>query len=363
MAEETNAGRRRFVIWLIIAIIVVVFAAASVRRVVQTKQSDARLADMPIPVQTQPAQVKPIDEVIGASGTIQPSVTVTLTAKVIARVLQVPIDVGSVVKPGDLLVTLDPRLYEANLASAKVAYEHAKNQVAREQSLAARHFASAMDVETAEVTAASTYAQMVSADIDLSNTRITSPAPAVVLSRTVNPGEMTRVDEQVLQLGVLDPVLFDAAVSEDKTGAAYLGMAGDVRTDAFPGEIFSGKVQKIDSLIDPTTRTFGVYIRLANHDLRLKKDVTGYARLKSSRDALVVPSTAVINPVGDRSSVFVIDGDGRARIREVRTGLSADNLTEILSGLQENEQVVTVGQYDLHDHDRVRVNQNAPWNK
>lgn len=363
MAEATTAGRRRFVIWLILAIIIIAFAAASVRRVVQTKQSDARLADMPIPVQTQPATVKSVDEVIGASGTIQPSVTVTLTAKVVGRVEQVTVDVGSVVKPGDVLVTLDPRLYEANLASARIAYDHAKNQVAREQSLASKKFASPLDVENAEVTAASTYAQMVSAEIDLANTKVASPAPAVVLSRTANPGEMTRIDEQVLQLGVLDPVLFDAAVSEDKTGTAYLGMDGDVRTDAFPGEIFSGKVQKIDSLVDPTTRTFGVYVRLPNHDLRLKKDVTGYARLKSARDALVVPSTAIVNPVGDHSSVFVIDGDGRAHIREVHTGLSANNDTEIMSGLQENEQVVVVGQFDLHNNDPVRVNQNAPWNK
>lgn len=363
MAEVTTAGRRRFVIWLILAIIVIAFAAASVRRVLQTKQSDARLASMPIPVQTQPATVKSINEVIGASGTIQPSVTVTLTAKVIGKVQEVAVDVGSVVKPGDVLVTMDPRLYEANLAAARIAYDHARNQVAREQALAAKKFASPLDVENAEVTEASTYAQMVSAEIDLANTKIVSPAPAVILSRTANPGEMTRIDEQVLQLGILDPVLFDAAVSEDKTGSTYLGMEGDVRTDAFPGEIFSGKVQKMDSLVDPTTRTFGVYIRLENHDLRLKKDVTGYARLKSARDALVVPATAIVNPVGDRSSVFVIDGDGRARIREVRTGLSANNVTEILSGLQENEQVVVVGQYDLHDNDLVRANQNAPWNK
>jgi RND family efflux transporter MFP subunit len=186
--------------------------------------------------------------------------------------------------------------------------------------------------------------------------------PAAVLSRNVNPGEMTRIDEQLMQLGVLNPVLFDAAVSEDKIGAVQLGMEGEVKTDAFPGRVLSGIVQKIDSQVDPTTRTFGVYVRLNNPELQLKKDVTGYARLKSSKMALTVLSSAVINPVGDRATVYIVDSDGRARIREVRTGMTVGNLTEILSGLEENDRVVVVGQFDLHDNDRVRVNQNAPWN-
>jgi membrane fusion protein (multidrug efflux system) len=363
MAEGASARKWWLLLWLALALIVLIFVAAALRRLVRTKQVDARLVHLPIPVQTMPATVKEVDEVIGASGTIQPSIPVTMTAKVVAQVLKVPVDLGSIVKPGQLLVQLDPRLYEANLASMQVTYEHARNQLAREETLKRKGYAAEMDVENAKVAQAIAYAQVVSAQIDLANTTIRSPAPAVILSRSVNPGEMTRVDEQLFQLGVLDPVLFNAAVSEDKIGAVHLGMEGDVRTDAFQGEIFSGPVQKIDSQVDPTTRTFGAYVRLANHDLNLKKDVTGYARLKSHRMALTVLSTAVMNPVGDHATVFVIDDSGRARIRDVRVGLTVGNATEILSGLDENEQVVVVGQFGLHDSDRVRVNQSGPWNK
>ncbi|HLW69614.1 MAG TPA: efflux RND transporter periplasmic adaptor subunit [Candidatus Binataceae bacterium] len=363
MAEGMSAKKRGILLWVLLALVVLVFVAAALLRLVRTKQVDARLVNQPIPVQTMPATVKEVNELIGASGTIQPSMPVTLTAKVVAQVLTVPVDLGSIVRPGQLLVELDPRLYQANLTSMQVTYEHAKNQVAREETLRRKGFAAEMDVENARVAEAIAYAQVVSAQIDLANTTLRSSAPAVVLSRSVNPGEMTRVDEQLFQLGVLDPVLFDAAVSEDKIGAVHLGMEGEVRTDAFQGELFSGLVQKIDSQVDPTTRTFGAYVRLANPDLKLKKDVTGYARLKGQRMALTVLSTAVVNPVGDHATVFIVDGDGRAKIREVHTGLTVGNATEILSGLDENEQVVVVGQFGLHDNDRVRVNQSAPWNK
>lgn len=56
-------------------------------------------------------------------------------------------------------------------------------------------------------------------------------------------------------------------------------------------------------------------------------------------------------------------GDNHAHARVVRRGLMSDGMTEILEGVQEGEQVVTVGMLELHDKDRVLVNQSGPWNK
>jgi membrane fusion protein (multidrug efflux system) len=285
-----------------------------------------------------------------------------MTAKVVAKVLQVPVVVGTIVRPGDLLVQLDPKLYEANIAKAEADYEHAHNDLLRQESLYKRNFASAVQVETARDAEAAAYATLVGAQIDLSNTRVICPVPAVVQLRSVNPGETTQLDEQLVQLGVLDPAFMEAAVSEDNIGYVYLGMPGAVGTDAFPGETFHGTVTKIDSVVQDNTRTFGAYISLSNHNLRLKTGITGFARLQSNRIGLAVPSTAIINPVGDRATVFVVD-NGVVHTREVRCGLAANGFTEIMSGLREGEQVVTVGQLYLHDNDKVRVNAFAPWNQ
>jgi multidrug efflux pump subunit AcrA (membrane-fusion protein) len=140
-------------------------------------------------------------------------------------------------------------------------------------------------------------------------------------------------------------------------------MEGDVSTDGFPGVIFKGKVVKIGGNVNDTTRTFPVYISIPNEDVRLIPGITGYARLENQKMGLAVPSTAVIDPVGDHATVFVIDSNNRAHARVVRRGLMADGLTELLDGVQEGEQVVTVGMLELHDNDRVIVNQSAPWNK
>lgn len=360
--EERKRRYYRYVVGLVLVLALAGMGFLAMRQLVNTTQNDARVVHRPIPVQSVPAKVQTIARIIGASGTIQPSYPVTMTAKVVARVLKVPVMVGAIVRPGDLLVQLDTRLYDANVAKAEADYQHSHNDLLRQESLYKRNFASAVQVETARDAEAAAYATLVGAQIDLSNTRVTSPVAGFVQVRNVNPGETTQLDEQLVQVGVLDPAYMEAAVSEDNIGYVYLGMDGTVGTDAFPGETFHGTVAKIDSVIQDTTRTFGTYISIANHDLRLRTGITGFARLESSRMGLAVPSTAIMNPVGDRATVFVLD-HGTAHLREVRCGLAANGFTEILAGLQEGEQVVTAGQLYLRDNDKVVANSFAPWDQ
>jgi membrane fusion protein (multidrug efflux system) len=363
MNKDTKSKYGNLIVGAILGVVVAVVVAFTAYRLTHTVQADARLVDLPLPVQTVPATVKVLHETIGAAGTIQPSMPVTLTAKVVSQVLNVPVDLGSVVQPGQVLVQMDRRLFEANLESARAVYDHAHKQLLRMQALMQRQFASAVDLEKARADEAAARDAMVRADIDLANTRIMSPVPAVVLERDINPGEITKLDQHLIVLGVLDPVMMVAQVSEDKLGSVYVSMQSAIGTDAFPGITFTGSVDKIDFRVNDTTRTFAVYIRLTNHDLRLTKGVTGFSRLESTRMALAIPATAVMNPVGDRSTVFVVAKDNRAHLREIRRGLIVEEMAEVLGGLEEGEQVVTVGQFDLRENDAVSVNHFAPWNK
>ena len=355
--QATNHRRRDIVAGLLIGLCALGIFGAMVLHLVKTDQTKARKVGLPLPVEVLPATVRPLHISIGASGVVQPDTTTIMTARVSARVLEVPVDLGQVVTRDALLVELDGRLFAANLASAKSVAEHAERQVERMTTLEAKGFGAPADTEKARADAAAARQLMVQAEIDLASTRVTSPASAVILSRSVNPGEATKMDQELFQLGTIESVLMVADVSEDKVGFVQLGMRGEVGTDAFPGETFIGEVVKIEGRVSTTTRTFGVYIRIQNPDLRLKPGITGYARLVSTRTALAITSTAVINPVEDRPTVFVVDGDNAAHIRQVRCGIIAEGMTEILDGLQEGERVVTVGQLELHDHDRVRVNQ------
>ena len=299
---------------------------------------------------------------IGASGTRSSLDTISITARVSSPVVRVPVDLGDVVRKGDLLVAMDDRIFVAGLKSAEAASDHDDKQLARMQTLEARGYGAASDTEVAMQTAVAARQVVVQSQIDLGNTKINAPVDSIVLTRTVNPGEIPAVGIELFELGPIAQVYMVAAVPTDKMGFVTPGMQSDVSIDSFPGEIFKGVVVKIDAVASVVTRTYPVYIRIENQDLKLRPGVTGYARLVRSHSGLAIPTVAIINPVGDLATVFIVDRDNHARIREVRPGLMADGMTEILDGLQKGDRVVTVGQLELHDGDQVVVNRSGPWN-
>jgi membrane fusion protein (multidrug efflux system) len=358
-------SKRRWEIVLGILLVLIAGGALVVmlKYFVQTDGLKARPVGLPIPVQALPAKVTSLHEVIGASGTTAESRDALLTNRVIAKVLKVPVEVGNIVKQGDLLAQMDDRLFVSAVDHARLDLDHTTKQLDRMLVMQQKGFASAVEVENAQTAKAAAEEALVQAEFDLTNTRITAPASAIVMERSINPGEITSVGNEAFKLGIIEPVYMVAQVSQEKIGSVHLGMHGQVSTDGFPGVVFEGEVVKIDGKVNDTTRTFGVYIKIPNHDLRLIPGITGYSRLIDDRMALAIPSTAVINPVGDKATVFVVDKDNRAHVREVRRGLLIGGMTELLDGVQEGEEVVTVGTQELRDNDRVAVNQSAPWNK
>lgn len=330
---------------------------------VTTDQIDAKRLGLAVPVEVLPAGVHPLHMTIGASGTVSALNTISITARDSSRVTGVPVDLGDVVRTGQLLVQLDDRVFVAGVQSALATSDHADKQLERMETLETRGYGAASDTELARQAAVAAKQVVVQSKIDLGNTSIVAPVGSVILTRTVNPGEITSLGEEVFELGPIEQVYMVAEVPTDKTGFVTVGMEAEVSIDSFPGEVFKGQVVKMDAVASVTTRTFSAYIRIKNTDLRLRPGVTGYARLERSHAALSVPSVAILNPVGDKATVFIVDGENRARIREVRPGLMADGMTEVLDGLEEGDKVVTVGQLELHEGDRVSVNRAGPWNR
>jgi membrane fusion protein, multidrug efflux system len=366
-AEEARKfiAKRRLDIMIGLTMIGIAFVSVIImlKAFVQTDGTKARPTGFPIPVQTVKASVVLLLDVIGASGSTGESTDAFLDNIVEAKVMDVPVEVGQVVRKDGLLAALDDTLFQAAVVHAADNVDHSDKQLQRMLTMQQKGYASAVEVENARTADAEAHYNLAHAQFNLKNTRIISPASVIVLQRNINPGEITTVGKLAFKLGIIEPINMVAQVAQEKIGSIHLGMSANVSTDGFPGEVFTGKVVKIDGNVNDLTRTFGVYISIANHDLRLIPGITGYARLENQHMGLAVPTTAVINPVGDRATVFVVDQDNRAHVREVRRGLMVEGMTELLSGLQEGEEVVTVGQQELRDNDRVAVNQSAPWNK
>ncbi len=360
--------RSHWVVFLVVCFFLGLLVFKTVRHVIGTDTKKARIVNAPAPVETVPVRRQTLEEVIGGSGAVEQSSTVLLTSQITAHVLKVPVKIGDLVKKDDLLVQWDDRLIQATLeanrqfvATSNLKIKDLTRQLERYIVLEKKRMGTPLDVEKSEIALADAREALAKAilslrqaEIDLEHVKVESPIDGIVLERLVNPGESTHPDQIVLKLGSLATVLMATKVTEEKIHSVQLDLFAETSFPAFPGELFQGRVFKIDPNIDPVSRTFTTYVEINNPDLRLKPGLSGFARIhRSAKDALGVPSIAVINPSGEQASVFVVDESGRANLRKVRSGIVVNAMTEIISGLKEGEKVVTVGQLYLKENDKV----------
>jgi membrane fusion protein (multidrug efflux system) len=370
----TQMKRSHWIIFFVICIILGLLVVGTVIHLIGTTPSVARRLSGPMPVETVPAKRQDLKEVIGGSGAIEQAQTVQLTAQVPAQVLEVPVKIGDIVKKGDLLVRWDDRLIQATLEANRAYVDSNKlkiadetRQVERNKALEQKSMGTALELEKAEMALADAKEALAKAtlslrqsEIDLEHVQMRAPLDGIVLERLVNPGETTHRDQVVIKLGSLNNVLLAAKISEDKMHSVQLGLTAEASFPAFPGEVFKGKVVKIDPNIDPVTRTFTAYVEIKNDDFRLKPGLSGFTRIRrSANNVLAVPSIAIMNPSGEQASVFVVDDSNHAKLRKIRPGIVVDAMTEVRDGLKEGEKVVTVGQLYLNDNDKVRATEKS----
>jgi membrane fusion protein, heavy metal efflux system len=176
--------------------------------------------------------------------------------------------------------------------------------------------------------------------------RLTSPIAGVVVERNLNPGQEARPDAPAPLFVVSEPrslwVLLD--VTERDLSSVRQGDQLSVRTDAYPGRAFAGRLDVVGDALDPVTRTVKARGTVDNAASLLKAEmyVTVEVDGGSSRRAPVVPARAVLTESGKRFC-FISDGPARFRRVSVEVGVEREGKVPVLSGLPEGAGVVTDG--------------------
>lgn len=367
--------RSHWIIFFAICFILGLLVFVTIIHVIDTTPQRAKLVHSPTPVETVPVRRQNLDEVIGGNGSIEQAQTVQLTSQVTAEVLEVPVKIGDIVKKGGLLCRWDDRLIQATLAAnrdyvdaSNIKIKDETRQVERYTALEKKNMGTPLELEKSEMALADAKEALAKAtlslrqaELDMEHVKMTAPLDGIVLERLVNPGENTHRDQVVFKMGALNNVLLAAKIGEDKMHSVQLDLPAEASFPAFPGELFQGKVVKIDPNIDPVTRTFTAYIEIQNQDFRLKPGLSGFGRIRrSAKDVLAIPSIAIMNPSGESASVFVVDRDKKAILTKIHPGIVVDAMTEVRDGLSEGQKVVTVGQLYLNNNDKVRTTDKSP---
>ncbi len=296
---------------------------------------------------------------LNATGTVSPDISRSVPVISIAtgRVVEIHARLGDVVKKGQVLL----RVQSADMSGAFSDYRKAvadeqlaRTQLERAQLLYGKGAISLNDLQVAQDAAAK-------AKVDVENTTerlrvlggsMDHPA-AIVDIRAPVSGVIT--DQQVTNaagvagLGSPNPFTISdlshiwvvCDVYENDLANVHLGESAEIRLNAYPDKVFTGRISNVGPVLDPTLRTAKVRIELRNPGLmRVGMFVTATFHGQKKETHTLVPATAILH-LHDRNWVYVPTGDKKFRRAEVIVGQTlASNMQEILSGLQPGQQVV-----------------------
>lgn len=253
------------------------------------------------------------------------------------------------------------RQREADLKLAETNAERSRNLFARQllprQTLddtEARYQAAVAQLDLARAQNTQSTARLEELRINLQNTIIVSPVDGFIARRAVDPGAFVGQNAPIVDVVDIGRVRLVANIVEKDLKSLQTGDDTRVEVDAFPGEMFTGRVARVAPVLDPATRTASIEIEIPNPGFRLKPGM--YARVTVTtderKDALVVPSNAVVD-TGGRRGVFLAAENNTVAFRAVTVGVEEDTQIEIVDGVSEGDRVVTTGAAGLRDGDRV----------
>lgn len=279
-----------------------------------------KTTDPALVIETAPVERRSIVLSAQANGTVEPIDIVEVKSKASGTIIRMPVDVGSKVKVGDLLVQIDPRTVQnaytqaaADLASATVARTVALSQRNRSADLYQQKIITSTEMEAATLTFANADANVVKARTDLSTARlqledatITAPTNGTVILRPVSVGTVITSASTaasggttILDMADLSKVRMRAFVNETDIGNVKAGQTATVAVDAFPNRRFVGIVEQVqpEAVVQSSVTMFPVLVSLDNSDGALMPGMNGQVVMDILRkdNVLAVPSDAIRN--------------------------------------------------------------------
>jgi RND family efflux transporter MFP subunit len=246
---------------------------------------------------------------------------------------------------------------QASLALAKTNFDRASklapSGVVSQQELANATAA----VAQAEAQQAAAHAQVSALAVRLGETRIDSPMDGIVSVRRLDPGAIVGPPGggAIVTIVQTDKLRVFIPVTERDVAHVKLGLDARVELDAIPGHPFLGKVSKMAPVLDPSTRTLDVEVRLTNPNGELRPGMFGHGAIVTDVHprAPVVPAAAILLS-DEKAFVFVLLGD-KVQRRPVELGVDEGTWVEIKDGVREGDEIVTAGADAISDGVTVRV--------
>jgi multidrug efflux system membrane fusion protein len=331
-----------------------------------------------VPVVAVKARKGDIAVYITGLGSVVPVYTVTLKSRVDGQLMKVLYKEGDPVHEGDLLVQIDPRPYQVQLAMAEgqrardqATLDNARVDLDRYQNLLAQNAIPEQQLATqkaavaqAEGVVKTDQGQIDSAKLNLVYCDIRAPITGKVGLRLVDPGNIVHATDTngLVVITQIQPISVIFTVAEDDLQVVLRKLAAGqhLRADAYDRanttKIGTGTLVTVDNQIDPTTGSLRLRADFDNSaNLLFPNQFVNVRLLVEQKHGVTLASTAVIQRTTNSTYVYVVKEDHTVTIRQIAQGVTEGDNTEVTSGLDPGDVLVMTGVDKLQEGSSVTV--------
>ncbi len=286
------------------------------------------------PVDTATTIVTPAVQAVYATGTVEASRMIPVSARVAARLMKLDVDEGAKITAGQTLAQLEDTDVQENLKQLDAQLQLAQKEFERAEKLWKVKAISRTGFEQAQAELTAAQANVDRTKAELGYLQLIAPEDGTIIRRDGEIGELIPTGTTVFWMTGGNSMRIETEVDEEDIGLIQLEQNVVIRADAFPQETFEGKVQSITPKGDPVARSYRVRVSLPDNSpllIGMTAETNIITQVKDK--ALMIPATALSN--GNVIKII----DNKAVITHVKTGIKTPQAVEILEGVGENETV------------------------
>lgn len=337
------------------AALVCVFLLGACQQGDQVEEGEDEEETPAIPVETTTPIRGDIDATFTGTAPIEAFSEATVIAKVEGEVRQILVEEGDTVVKNQVLARLDGDRLRLEMNESQARLRKMQRDFERNQELTETGLISEGDFEKIKFDLEALQAAYNLANLELDYTQIRAPIDGVVSERFIKIGNTIKAGDAIFHVTSLSPLVAYLHVPEREYRQIAAGQPAGIRIDALGGDPILAYVTRVSPIVDPATGTFKITIEIGNEQKRIKPGMFGRMAITYDRheNALQIPRSAIIESATATS--VLVEEEGIAIRKVVQTGYSFNGMIEITSGLDDGENVITVGQVGLKSDSRVNV--------
>lgn len=274
------------------------------------------------------------------------------------KVIYIGVNDGDYINKGQVIARVDNTLLKLQLEAAEVQLEGILLDLKRYENLTKGDAIPGVQLEKTNIAKKSAEVQIKTLKEQISRTTIVSPFSGVVTMRFFDLGSVLGPGVPLLQLTDISILKLNLNIPENEITRFIEGMQTRILSDVYPGTEYEGKVTMVGAKGDES-HNFQVQITVQNSKANpLKPGMFGTVKIGNtiSKTSLSIPVTALVGTIKE-PKVYKVE-NGKAYLKNITIGITTNDFLEVLSGLANGDEIVTMGQLNLFDGASVKTNIN-----